>query len=47
MVCSPEEIAYRMGYIGAESLFARAQTMKSNDYGRSLLRLLESERVLA
>jgi glucose-1-phosphate thymidylyltransferase len=47
MVCSPEEIGYRMGYIGADDLFARAETFKNNDYGRSLLRLLEQEGVMA
>jgi glucose-1-phosphate thymidylyltransferase len=38
---SPEEIAYRKGYIDAEQLQSLAVPMAKNDYGRYLLELLE------
>jgi glucose-1-phosphate thymidylyltransferase len=44
MVCCPEEIAYRYGYITAEQLSTTAAAMKNNGYGRYLLQLLH-ERV--
>ena len=44
MVCCPEEIAYRCGYIADEHLNATAAAMKHNAYGRYLLQLLQ-ERV--
>jgi glucose-1-phosphate thymidylyltransferase len=44
MVSCPEEIAYRLGYIGAEQLAATASSMKNNRYGAYLLQLLK-ERV--
>ena len=37
-----EEIAYRMGYIGADELKKLAEPMLKNDYGRYLLDLLEN-----
>jgi glucose-1-phosphate thymidylyltransferase len=37
-----EEIAFRMGYIGADELRALAEPMLKNDYGRYLLDLLEN-----
>jgi glucose-1-phosphate thymidylyltransferase len=37
-----EEIAFRMGYIGADEIRALAEPMRKNDYGRYLLDLLES-----
>ena len=37
-----EEIAFRMGYIGADELRALAEPMQKNDYGRYLLDLLEN-----
>ncbi|HET6980646.1 MAG TPA: glucose-1-phosphate thymidylyltransferase RfbA [Myxococcaceae bacterium] len=37
-----EEIAYRMGYIGADELRALAEPMLKNDYGQYLLALLEN-----
>ena len=36
-----EEIAFRMGYIGADQLRTLAEPMRKNDYGRYLLDLLE------
>jgi glucose-1-phosphate thymidylyltransferase len=43
MVSCPEEIAYRLGYIGAEQLEAMASAMKSNRYGSYLLQLLKEK----
>ena len=40
MISCPEEIAYRMGYIGKDELRHQAETMKGNQYGDYLLRLL-------
>jgi glucose-1-phosphate thymidylyltransferase len=39
MVSSPEEVAYRMGFISKEMLIELAQSYKNNDYGGYLLRL--------
>ena len=38
-----EEVAYRMGYIGAAEVRAVAEGMRNNEYGQYLLRLLEEE----
>ncbi len=38
-----EEVAYRMGYIGAEQVREAARAMKGNEYGQYLVRLLEEE----
>ncbi len=38
-----EEVAYRMGYIGAGEVRDVALSMKNNEYGQYLLRLLEEE----
>jgi glucose-1-phosphate thymidylyltransferase len=43
-VSCPEEIAYRLGYIGAEDLLRLAEPMKKSGYGRYLVDLLEEER---
>jgi len=40
MVSCPEEIAYRLGYIGASQLETMAAAMKNNGYGRYLLQLV-------
>jgi glucose-1-phosphate thymidylyltransferase len=42
MICCPEEIAFRMGYISADALRALAGPMRSNSYGQYLLRLAET-----
>jgi len=42
-VCCPEEVAYQMGFIGAEELRALGRSMQKNEYGRYLLRVLEEE----
>ena len=42
-VACPEEIAFRMGWIGATELAALAEPMRNNGYGQYLLRVL-SER---
>ena len=41
MICCPEEIAYRLGYINHEQLRELALSMESNGYGQYLLSLLE------
>jgi glucose-1-phosphate thymidylyltransferase len=43
MISCPEEIAYRMGYIGPQELREQAVEMSSNQYGDYLLRLAEEE----
>lgn len=43
MISCPEEIAYRLGFIGADQLRSLAQVMDSNQYGQYLLRLLKEE----
>jgi glucose-1-phosphate thymidylyltransferase len=40
MVACVEEIAYRMGYIGASDVLALASPMKNNTYGRYLIDLV-------
>ena len=42
-VCCPEEIAYRMGFIGRAELGAVAAPMAKNAYGQYLMRLLEED----
>lgn len=37
-----EEVAYRMGFIGAEQLLAEAEKLKKNSYGAYLQKLAES-----
>ena len=44
-IASPEEIAYRMGYITADQLKALAAPLGSSGYGRYLLNILE-ERII-
>jgi glucose-1-phosphate thymidylyltransferase len=41
MVSCPEEIAFRMGWIGADDLVRLAEPVKKNGYGQYLLRLAE------
>jgi glucose-1-phosphate thymidylyltransferase len=43
MIGCPEEIAYRMRYIGAAELERLGQAMKGSAYGQYLLRLLSDE----
>ncbi|MBV9573291.1 MAG: glucose-1-phosphate thymidylyltransferase RfbA [Acidobacteriales bacterium] len=43
MVCCPEEIAFRNGYISAEQLETTATSMKNNRYGAYLLQLLKEK----
>jgi glucose-1-phosphate thymidylyltransferase len=42
-VACPEEVAYKMGYIGAEAVLRIARTMDKNEYGQYLLSLIEEE----
>lgn len=39
-VANLEEIAYRMGYISKDNVFHLAQSLKKNEYGQYLLRLI-------
>jgi glucose-1-phosphate thymidylyltransferase len=41
MICCVEEIAYRMGYIGAEDVMRIAHPMRKNAYGQYLLHMLQ------
>ncbi len=41
-VCCPEEIAYRSGWIDAETLRRQAEALEKNGYGQYLFGLLES-----
>ena len=43
MISCPEEIAYRMGFIDRDMLRLLAATMRNNQYGAYLLRLLDME----
>lgn len=43
MVACVEEIAYKMGYIGAVDVLRTAETMKHNSYGEYLRRLLDGD----
>ena len=43
MVACLEEIAFRLGYIGAEDVQRLARAMKSSAYGQYLLQVLEQE----
>jgi glucose-1-phosphate thymidylyltransferase len=43
MVSCVEEIALKMGYIGSSEVMRIAQTMKGNQYGQYLIRMLEQE----
>lgn len=43
MISCPEEIAYRMGYIGRAELRRLGEVMRNNSYGQYLLRLVEEE----
>jgi len=39
-----EEIAYRMGYIGAEQVRRLVETLRNNDYGKYLLQAIDGSR---
>jgi glucose-1-phosphate thymidylyltransferase len=39
-ISCPEEIAFRQGFIGAEELRRQAESLRKNEYGQYLLRLL-------
>ena len=43
MVSCLEEIALKKGFIGASQVQRVAETMKGNEYGRYLLRMLETD----
>ena len=41
LIGSPEEIAYRKGYISTEKMIQLASLFKKNDYGKYLMSLAE------
>jgi glucose-1-phosphate thymidylyltransferase len=43
MISCPEEIAFRQGWIDAETLFKAGSLLKNNGYGQYLLRLAKSK----
>ena len=40
-VACPEEVAFRMGFVGADAVQRAGELMAKNDYGQYLLRLIE------
>jgi glucose-1-phosphate thymidylyltransferase len=42
-VACPEEVAYKMGFIGAEDVLRIAASMRNNDYGQYLSEMIEEE----
>jgi glucose-1-phosphate thymidylyltransferase len=42
-ISCPEEIAFRLGYIDASQVEAAAKSLKQNEYGKYLLKLLEQK----
>jgi glucose-1-phosphate thymidylyltransferase len=42
-VACPEEVAYRMGYIGAQDVLRIARSMEKNQYGQYLHRIVEED----
>jgi glucose-1-phosphate thymidylyltransferase len=42
-VACPEEVAFKMGFIGAEDVLRIAASMRGNDYGQYLERMIEEE----
>jgi glucose-1-phosphate thymidylyltransferase len=42
-ICCPEEIAWRMGFIGQEQLVALAEPLRKSGYGEYLLKVMEKD----
>ena len=42
MIGCPEEVAFRMGFMGEDGLRKQGEAMQKNEYGRYLLRLVEN-----
>jgi len=42
-ICCPEEVAFRMGFIGADQLRRLAAPLAKNGYGQYLLRIAAGE----
>jgi glucose-1-phosphate thymidylyltransferase len=43
MISCPEEIAFRMGYIGRDDLLRLAKALDNNEYGKYLMRLVDED----
>jgi glucose-1-phosphate thymidylyltransferase len=43
-VACPEEVAYKMGFIGEDDVLRTARAMKGNEYAQYLERMIEEER---
>ena len=41
-ICCPEEVAFRMGYIGRDDLMRLGRELEASDYGRYLIAIAES-----
>ncbi len=41
IICSPEEIAYRKGYINKEQLLVLAESLSKSEYGKFLINLVQ------
>lgn len=44
IICSPEAVAFKKGWISQEELLTQAEVMKKNDYGKYLSRIANSKR---
>ena len=42
-ISCPEEIAFHQGWISKDNLFKQAESMKKNQYGQHLLKVLEGK----
>lgn len=43
LIASPEEVAFRMGYITQEELLSHGESMKKNSYGSTLIRIAQEK----
>jgi len=43
IIASPEEVAFRMGFIDAQQLLRLAEPMKNNQYGQALMHIAQDE----
>lgn len=45
-ICCPEEIAYNLGYIDKADLLKLAEPLMKNEYGKYLMKVMESRKTL-